>query len=104
MKMKKTARGREKVEGGVARRAEFRRGELFERIHGAAEAQQPASGIEITETAGRFFEVGFEMKDGVAVLGMAPDGHIGKRLHEAAAGAGQRPGEAGGFQASIHIC
>src|SRR5207245_3927784 len=80
MKMKKTARRREKIEGGVARRAEFRRGKRFERIHGAAEAQQPASGIEITETAGRFFEVGLEMKNGVAVLGMAPDGQIGKRL------------------------
>src|SRR6266849_2676507 len=99
MKMKKTARGREKIEGGVARRAEFRRRELFERIRGAAEAQQPASGIEITETAGRFFEVGFEMKNGVAVLGMAPDGQMGKRLNEHMAGAAQRPGKGGGLQA-----
>src|SRR5713101_9116894 len=99
MKMKKTARGREKIEGGVARRAEFRRRELFERIRGAGEAQQPASSIEITETTGRFFEVGFEMKNGVAVLGMAPDGQIGKRLNKHAAGAAQRPGKAGGLQA-----
>src|SRR5260370_39599876 len=99
MKMKKTARGREKIEGGVARRAEFRRRELFERIRGAAEAQQPASSIEITETTGRFFEVGLEMKNGVAVLGMAPDGQVGKRLHEHAAGATQRLGKAGGLQA-----
>ena len=85
--MKKTAHRVEEVAGGGELRLKRRRNQRGAIGPGAllvegGDQRQPAGDVLIAQPAGTLLHVGFEMKDGVAELGLPGAGEFGNALHQ----------------------